>query len=89
MSNPTSEELNIALKEAARLREQDEDMHFIGKSLMNLNYRIYYLEKALKAAKEFLHTGLGAKEHTDLLHAIEKADKASNNSIENEGNPFI
>lgn len=89
MSRPTSEELKIALEEAAHLREHNKDEFFVGKSLLNLNYRIYYLEKVLTAAKEYLHTGFGSKEQTDLLHAIEKADKADKANFEQELNPFL
>lgn len=77
MSRPSPEQLETALQEAARLREQGEDEHFIGKSLLNLNYRIEYLERVMRAAKEFLHSGLGGKEQTDLIRAIEKAEKAA------------
>jgi len=77
MSRPTSEQLNIALHQAAKLRESGEDEFYIGKSLMNLNYRMRYMEQVMHAAKEFLHAGLAGKEQTDLQMAIEKAEKAS------------
>ncbi len=40
MSKPTEDELQAALTEAARLREEGEDHYFLAKSLLNLNYRL-------------------------------------------------
>jgi len=77
MGRPTEAQLHTALTEAARLREQGEDDYFIGKSLLNLNYRLHSLERVLEASKRFLHSGLGARENTELLLAIEKAEKAA------------
>ena len=77
MGKPTTEELETALKYAARLREQGEDEYYIGKSLLNLNYRIKYLEFVLNKASLYLHSGEGAVEHAELVKAIEEAEKAS------------
>lgn len=77
MGKPTPEQLETALEYAELLRDKDQDQHFIGKSLLNLNYRIKYLEKVLYTAKEYLHSGLGGREQTDLMNAIAEAEKAS------------
>ena len=77
MGKPTIEELETALKYAARLREQGEDEFYIGKSLLNLNYRIKYLEVVLNKANLYLHSGEGSIEHAELVKAIEQAEKAS------------
>jgi len=77
MGKPTTEEFETALKHAAQLREQGEDEFYIGKSLLNLNYRIKYLEDVLNKANLYLHSGEGAVEHAELVKAIEQAEKAS------------
>jgi hypothetical protein len=76
MSRPTDAELEIALKRAAYLHEQSEDDYFLGKSLLNHHYRLNLLEHVHQAAKHYLHTGNGAREHSELLKAIEEAEKA-------------
>jgi len=77
MSRPTEEELNTALERAVWLRENGEDKHFLGKSLLNHNYRIKHLEDVLHAAKLYLHSGMSpGMELTKLQKAIEAAEKA-------------
>jgi hypothetical protein len=77
MGKPTNEELKTALTHAARLREQGEDTYFLAKSLLNLNYRIKFLEDVLAKTKLYLHSGEGTHEHAKLLKSIEQAEKAS------------
>lgn len=86
MSRPTAEELAEALTEAGRMREHDEDPHFIAKALLNHNYRIQLLEAVHIAAKHYLHSGNGPHEHTILMKAIEKADEANRRLGENPEN---
>ena len=77
MGKPTPEEMETALTEAARMREQDEDDFYLGKSLLNLNYRMGFLEDVLAKADLYLHSGEGALEHADLVKAIERAREAA------------
>ena len=77
MGKPTAEELKAALAEAARMREHGEDPHWLGKSLLNLNYRIRYLEDVMHKANLYLHSGEGAVEHAELVTAIDHAKTAS------------
>ncbi len=77
MGRPTAEEFKAALTHAAKLREQGEDTFYIAKSLLNLNYRIKFLEDVLDKADVYLHSGEGAKEHADLVKAIERANEAA------------
>ncbi|NIP72877.1 MAG: hypothetical protein GWO16_07520 [Gammaproteobacteria bacterium] len=76
MGKPTPEQMEKALSEAARMREQGEDLHFVAKALLNLNYRYGYLERVLAAARRFLRSGMASSEHAALLHAIDKALEA-------------
>jgi len=77
MGKPTTEELEKALNHAVQLREQGEDYYFMAKSLLNLNYRIKFLEEVMDKAKLYLHSGEAAVEHGLLVNAIEEAEKAS------------
>ena len=77
MGKPTPEELNTALQHAVQMREKGEDLYFMAKALLNLNYRLKYLEDVLDKAKLYLHSGEAAVEHGILLNAIEAAEKAS------------
>lgn len=80
MGVPSKQELEQALSEAVRLREQGEDPHHLAKTLLNHNYRIEQLEKVLHAAEVYLHSGHGGHEHSVLLRAIETAKQASTDS---------
>ncbi|MCK5874479.1 MAG: hypothetical protein KAG82_07305 [Alcanivoracaceae bacterium] len=77
MGKPTAEQLEQALAQAAWLRENDVDEHFLGKSLLNHNYRLHLLEDVQHKAKLYLHSGSSAQAHRELLRAIEKAEAAS------------
>lgn len=74
MGKPTAEQLEQALAQAVWLRENDVDEHFIGKSLLNHNYRLHLLEDVLAKAKYYLHSGHSAQAHRELLRAIDKAE---------------
>ena len=76
MGKPTAEQLQMALNEAARLREEGVDDCYIAKSLFSLNYRMRFMEDVLQKAKVYLHSGQGAHEHSALVHSIERAEKA-------------
>ena len=73
MGKPSPEELRTALTEAARLREQGEDDLYLGKTLLNMNYCIGFLEDVLNKADLYLHSGEGAVEHSELVKSIERA----------------
>ena len=74
MGKPSKQELELALAEAARMREQGNDEHFIAKSLLNMHYRMGFLEKVLRAAELYLR-GEGGQEHAELARAIEAAKR--------------
>ncbi len=76
MGTPTEEELDEALKEAQRMREQGEDPHHVAKALLNLDYRNGFLINVLHAAENYLNSGMAEREHTQLVKAIEKARAA-------------
>jgi hypothetical protein len=73
MGKPTQEELEEALQEARRLREQGKDAHHLAKALLNLHYQNGFLRGVLHAAENYLQSGLGETEHTQLVKAVEKA----------------
>ena len=72
MRKPTAVELETALNHAAQLREQGEDVFYIAKSLLNLHYRLAFLEDVMHKANLYLHSGEGAHEHAGLVKDIEK-----------------
>ena len=80
MGVPSKEELDTALHEAVRMREQGDDPHHLAKVLLNHNYRIETLTKVLHAAELYLHSGQASNEHSQLVRAIDIAKKASVNS---------
>ena len=80
MGVPTEQELEQALSEAARMREQGEDPHHLAKVVLNHNHRIKQLEKVLHATEVYLHSGHGGTEHSQLLRAIETAKQSSTDS---------
>ena len=84
MGVPTEEELQTALQEAARMREQGEDPQHIAKVLLNHNYRIKQLEKVMHAAELYFRSGNASQEHTNLVRAIEAAKYAGSNSADHD-----
>jgi len=87
MGKPTELELKDALEEAIRMREERDDPKFIAKALLNLNYRIGYLEKVKNAAERYVRFGLAEHEHTALLKALDEykyAEALSKGDGENE-----
>ena len=73
MSKPTREELEHALDKAKSMREEGMDPDFIAKSLLNCHYQASFLEQVLHAAERYINSGLGEREHTRLVQAINKA----------------
>lgn len=88
MGKPTKEELQQALEQAAQMREHDDDPYFIAKSLLNLQYRLGFLEKVMRAAELYLR-GEGANEHTVLLRAIEKAKQEDAHTAGRDSKGFL
>jgi len=84
MGVPTNDELNIALKEVIRMRESGEDPCFVAKVLLHHHWVIEQLEKVVKAADLYLHSGHGSREHTQLVKAIEHAKNANRVSTDQE-----
>lgn len=82
MGMPTRDELETALKEAARLRESGEDDYYLGKTLLNHNYRLELMQEVLTAAKRYLHSGESSRAHAELEKAIGRVEKASRSSGE-------
>lgn len=80
MGVPTQEELQIALEEAVRMREQGEDPHHLAKTLLNHHFQMGKLEKVLHAAELYMHSGHAGSEHAALVRAIAAAKKARSDS---------
>ncbi|OOZ39836.1 hypothetical protein BOW53_09940 [Solemya pervernicosa gill symbiont] len=89
MSKPSEEELKQALEEAIRMVEAREDPKFIAKALLNLNYRIGYLEKVKDAAERYVRFGLSEQEHSMLLKALDEFKHAEALSVGEEASEDI
>jgi hypothetical protein len=72
MGKPSKQQLEEALSTAKQMRESGNDPHYVARTLLNLNYRVRYLEKVLEAAEYYLR-GEDAHAHTVLEEAIERA----------------
>lgn len=72
MGRPTKEELAAALTEAGRMREKNEDSHFVGKSLLNHDYRLKQFEQLYQAVEHYLRSGQNETEHGKLMRVLEK-----------------
>ena len=88
MPKPTEEELDTAIKIAIQMRENENDPYFIAKAVLNLNYRIKYLEKVLRSADRYLNMGMSERERTVLLRDIEKAKDAESHTAQQEREDF-
>jgi len=88
MGKPTPQELQQALAEAARMREHDQDSHFLAKSLLNLHYRIGFLEKVMHAAELYLR-GEGDRQHAVLIKALETAKREDAHTSGSDSNTLF
>lgn len=88
MGMPSEEEVKAALAEAARMREQGEDPHFVAKTLLNLNYRMKYMERVLEAAELYFRSGMAVIENQRLRKAITEARAASARTASEERESF-
>ena len=88
MPRPTEQELAEALKHAGKMRETGSDPHHIAKALLNLNYRMKFMEQLLEDTKHYLR-GNGGVEHAKLLHTIEEVERVSRYLGEEPQNPAL
>jgi len=84
MPKPTDEELQTALREAARMREQGEDPYYLARSLLNLNYRMGRMQRLMHAVAAYLRSGEDSHQHAELLRALEQARRAEEGDHESE-----
>ena len=82
MGKPTENELETALQEAARLREQGEDGHYLGKTVLNQNYRLELYQELLVAARRYLHSGEASRAHQNLVRAVERVERVERSDEE-------
>ena len=75
MLRPTKVELQTALAQAQCMRDQNEDPEFVAKSLLSLNERMRVMEEVLRKTRLYLRSGQGAREHTSLKIAVNKAEE--------------
>ena len=73
MSKPNPQELECALEKAKQMRETGDDADFLAKALLNCHYQSTFLQQVLHAAEHYINSGLGEREHTRLIQAINKA----------------
>ena len=76
MTMPSPDELEQALNTAKLMREQDNDQHFLAKSLLNHDYRLKKLDAVLEAVGHYFHSGNAPLEHQALIKAMDEAKKA-------------
>ncbi|MDH5485052.1 MAG: hypothetical protein OEY43_07440 [Gammaproteobacteria bacterium] len=88
MSKPTDDELKIALQEAIRMKEQNDDPKYVAKALLSHNYRIKYLQQVLQIADRFMNHGMAEHERSQLLRMIEKAKDAESSTAHDEREDF-
>lgn len=84
MGKPNTHELRHALDRAIEMRESGNDPDFLAKSLLNLHYRLLKAEKAVEAARRYLHSGQSPTEHRDLLLAVQEAERAGEDHLPGE-----
>jgi hypothetical protein len=76
IKKPSPEQIELALAAAKKLRET-EDPDSVGHYLLHLHDRSQHLEDIYAHVNHYLHSGQAAREHSMLLRAIEKAEKAA------------
>lgn len=76
MGKPSTHELREALDRAIAMRESGQDPHFVAKTLLNLHYRLLKAERAVAAARHYLHSGQSPDGRRELLSALQDSDLA-------------
>lgn len=69
MAKLDPKELKMAMREAARMREANEDPYFLATSILTQNFRIRQLESVASLAGQVLESGPSE----DLLEALQQA----------------
>lgn len=72
---PTTDELEMALDVAERMRDADIDSYYLAKSLLYLDQRNQLLEKVLEHVELFIQFGLPEDEHARLVLLLEEIRK--------------
>jgi len=88
MSKPTDEEIEIALKMSAQMRDRNIDPFFIAKTLLSNNYRIKHLEEILRTADRYINCGMSEQARSQLIRAIEKAKDTESYTTNRERDRF-
>ncbi len=88
MPKPTDEELEIAIKKAVAMREEDEDPFNLAKCLLSHNFRMKHLEDVLAIADRYCNMGMAQRELTHLVRAIEKAKNVESYTSQSEQQRF-
>ncbi len=68
---PSEDEIRIALDEAERTRDADEDSHHMAKCLLYLHQRNGDLEPILDHLEKYLRFGQPVEEHSALIRLVE------------------
>jgi hypothetical protein len=70
---PTRVQMDIALAEAERLRDGDEDTQHLAKCLLYMERRNEVLEELLETVEHYLNSGHAPHEHSLLIKAVDAA----------------
>lgn len=70
MGKPSKAELDSAFQEAKRLIWQEDDHHFLAKSLYALHDQAEELAKVLGACDNYLRSGLSTTAHRGIISAL-------------------
>jgi len=70
MGKPSKTELNNAFQEAKRLIWQEDDQHFLAKSLYALQDQTEELTKVLRACDSYIRSGHSTTAHRGIISAI-------------------
>lgn len=71
MAKLDPKELKMAMREAARMREANEDPYFLAASILTQNFRIRQLEHVASAAERLLQAGPSEALLIDLQQALQ------------------
>jgi hypothetical protein len=82
---PNDNELKIALDEAERIREENEDPCFLGKSLLYLEGRNRELEQVFEHVEKYLKFGLPVEEHSALVRLVDEIRERAEKDDDSKG----
>lgn len=80
MTQLEKSQAKMAIREATRMWQRNEDPYYIAKTLLKQSYRLRQLEALLKKAEELLQANSSSQAGQELRKAIDELNQLTQNT---------